>query len=64
MQAQVEWRCSTHADRYQCPDALIDYSRQLSVECRIFAGLTIEETAGALGTSIRTVQREWTTAHA
>ena len=29
------------------------------VECRFFAGLTEEETAEALGTSLRTVQRDW-----
>jgi RNA polymerase sigma factor (TIGR02999 family) len=34
------------------------------VECRSFAGLTEEETAQALGTSLRTVQREWTRARA
>jgi len=34
------------------------------VECRIFAGLTLEETAAALDTSVKTVQRTWTTARA
>jgi RNA polymerase sigma factor (TIGR02999 family) len=34
------------------------------VECRSFAGMTEEETAQALGTSLRTVQREWTRARA
>ena len=34
------------------------------VECRYFAGLTEEETATALGTSLRTVQRDWTRARA
>jgi RNA polymerase sigma factor (TIGR02999 family) len=34
------------------------------VECRCFAGLTEEETAGALGTSLRTVQRDWVRARA
>jgi DNA-directed RNA polymerase specialized sigma subunit, sigma24 homolog len=29
------------------------------VECRFFGGLTEEETAEALGVSVRTVQREW-----
>ncbi|HXW03882.1 MAG TPA: sigma-70 family RNA polymerase sigma factor [Vicinamibacterales bacterium] len=29
------------------------------VECRYFAGLTEEETAAALGMSVRTAQREW-----
>jgi RNA polymerase sigma factor (TIGR02999 family) len=33
------------------------------VECRFFAGLTDEETATALGTSVRTVRRDWQTAH-
>lgn len=34
------------------------------VEYRIFAGLTLEETAQALETSVKTVQRSWTTARA
>ena len=34
------------------------------VECRIFAGLTLEETAQALGISIKSVQRTWVTARA
>jgi RNA polymerase sigma-70 factor, ECF subfamily len=34
------------------------------VEYRIFAGLTLDETALALGTSVKTVQRSWTTARA
>jgi RNA polymerase sigma factor (sigma-70 family) len=29
------------------------------VECRYFAGLTEEETAEALGVSVRTVERDW-----
>jgi RNA polymerase sigma factor (TIGR02999 family) len=29
------------------------------VECRFFAGLTEEETAAALGVSVRTVHRDW-----
>jgi RNA polymerase sigma factor (TIGR02999 family) len=33
-------------------------------ECRLFAGLSEEETAHALGTSLRTVQREWQRARA
>lgn len=32
------------------------------VECRFFGGLTTEETAEALGTSTRTVERIWTRA--
>lgn len=34
------------------------------VECRYFAGLTEPETAEALGTSVRTVQRDWVKARA
>ena len=34
------------------------------VECRFFAGLSDEETAEALGTSLRTAQREWFKARA
>jgi RNA polymerase sigma factor (TIGR02999 family) len=30
------------------------------VECRCFAGLTVEETAAALGISVATVKRDWT----
>ena len=33
-------------------------------ECRLFAGLTEEETAGALDVSLRTVQRDWQRARA
>lgn len=32
------------------------------VECRFFGGLTVAETAEALGTSVRTVERGWTRA--
>jgi RNA polymerase sigma factor (sigma-70 family) len=34
------------------------------VECRYFGGLTEQETADALGMSLRTVQREWLKARA
>jgi RNA polymerase sigma factor (TIGR02999 family) len=34
------------------------------VECRYFAGMSIEETATALGTSPATVKRDWTVARA
>jgi RNA polymerase sigma factor (TIGR02999 family) len=32
------------------------------VECRFYGGLSVPETAEALGTSVRTVEREWTRA--
>ena len=34
------------------------------VECRFFGGMSVEETAEALGTSPATVKRDWTTARA
>ena len=34
------------------------------VECRFFAGMSVEETAAALGTSPATVKRDWTAARA
>ena len=34
------------------------------VECRFFGGMTVEETAEALGTSPATVKRDWTLARA
>ena len=34
------------------------------VECRFFGGMSIEETAGALGISPATVKREWVVARA
>ncbi|MDX1647324.1 MAG: ECF-type sigma factor [Longimicrobiales bacterium] len=32
------------------------------VECRFFGGMSVAQTAEALGTSVRTVEREWTRA--
>lgn len=43
---------------------LIDPEQARLVELRYFAGLTIEDTADALGVSPATVKREWTTAKA
>lgn len=47
-------------------DRLASFAPRLAqiVECRSFAGMTEEETAEALGTSLRTVQREWMRARA
>jgi RNA polymerase sigma-70 factor, ECF subfamily len=44
--------------------ASFDPAQAELVELRYFAGLTIEETARALGSSPATVKREWTTARA
>jgi RNA polymerase sigma factor (TIGR02999 family) len=47
-------------------DRLATFNVRLSriVECRVFAGMTDEETARALDTPLRTVQREWSRARA
>ena len=39
--------------------ATLDARQARVVECRFFGGLTEEETAGALGISLRTVRRDW-----
>jgi RNA polymerase sigma-70 factor (ECF subfamily) len=61
---------ANHADRIlaidQAVTALGRVQARLAqlVECRYFAGLTEEETAEALGVSVRTVQRDWIRARA
>jgi RNA polymerase sigma-70 factor (ECF subfamily) len=47
-------------------DAMGRFNERLlrMAECRLFAGLSEEETALALGVSLRTVQREWPRARA
>jgi len=44
--------------------AAIDPEQSRVVELRVFGGLTVEETAEALGVSPRTVKREWSMAKA
>jgi RNA polymerase sigma factor (TIGR02999 family) len=44
--------------------AQIDARQARVVECRFFGGLTVEETATALGVSPRTVKRHWAMAQA
>jgi RNA polymerase sigma factor (TIGR02999 family) len=44
--------------------ATLDARQAHVVECRFFGGLTEEETATALGTSARTVKRDWAKAKA
>lgn len=58
------------------PDEILDLDRALTalgkrnprqlevVECRFFAGLTLEETAEAVGASVATVVRDWRFARA
>lgn len=47
-------------------DALAKENSRLAqvVECRFFGGMTVEDTANALGTSPATVKRDWNTARA
>lgn len=42
----------------------VDPRQSQVVECRFFGGLTVEETATALGISPRTVKRDWAVAQA
>jgi RNA polymerase sigma factor (TIGR02999 family) len=42
----------------------VDPRRSKVVECRFFGGLTVEETATAIGISERTVKRDWAVAQA
>lgn len=44
--------------------AALDPQQSRVVELRVFGGLTVEETAEALGVSPRTVKREWSMAKA
>jgi RNA polymerase sigma-70 factor (ECF subfamily) len=39
--------------------ALVNLEASRTVECRYFGGLTLEETAAALGLSVITVRRRW-----
>jgi RNA polymerase sigma-70 factor, ECF subfamily len=47
-------------------DGLREFNERLAqvVECRYFGGMSEQETAAALGASLRTVQRDWTKARA
>jgi RNA polymerase sigma-70 factor, ECF subfamily len=44
--------------------AELDARQAHVVECRFFGGMSVEETAGALGTSPATVKRDWALARA
>ncbi len=60
----------SHADELQALDEALDRLRGLNprqgqvVECRFFAGLSIEETAEVLALSPATVKRDWIAARA
>jgi RNA polymerase sigma-70 factor (ECF subfamily) len=59
---QAKWLLSLD----QALDRLATKNERLArvVECRYFAGLSEQETADALGASLRTVQRDWKRARA
>jgi len=61
-QAQAEWLL----DLDRSLELLRERDERLArtVECRFFAGLSEEETARALGVSLRTAQRNWMRARA
>ena len=68
IQADGGWR-TTDVELLDLEAALVDLSRkdprlEKVVEYRFFGGLTVAETAEALGTSVRTVERDWTRARA
>ena len=44
--------------------AALDQRQSQVVECRFYGGMSIEETADALGTSPATIKRQWTLARA
>jgi len=65
----VETVWAEDADLIALDDALrsladIDPRQSRIVELRYFGGLTIEETAEAIGVSVATVEREWRLARA
>lgn len=62
----LEARADELLDVNRAVERLRERSERLAtaVECRYFAGLSEEETAAALGVSLRTAQREWTRARA
>ncbi len=57
IEAQADWLLAV--DQALGRLAELDERMARTVECRFFAGLTEEETAEALGVSVRTVQRDW-----
>ena len=61
-QAQAEWLLDL--DRTLVLLRERDERLARTVECRFFAGLSEEETAQALGVSLRTAQRNWMRARA
>lgn len=65
-QIAIENQADSLLDLERALERLARYDEQLvrTVECRYFAGLNEEETAEAMATSVRTVQRNWARARA
>ncbi len=59
---QVDWLLSVN----EAVESLARHNERLAkvVECRFFAGLSVQETADALNISLRSVQRDWMRAKA
>jgi len=66
VQIAVEAQADTLVELDEALGRLASLGARLTqvVECRFFAGLTEEETAQALGVSVRTVARDWKRARA
>lgn len=66
VQIAVEAQADTLVELDEALRRLASLGERLTrvVECRFFAGLTEEETAQALGVSVRTVARDWKRARA
>lgn len=69
-ESEIALLTDSEVDEVLALDAVLEKLARLDeraarvVEYRIFAGLTLDETATALGVSAKTVQRAWTTARA
>jgi RNA polymerase sigma factor (TIGR02999 family) len=60
--AQAEWLIDLHRAVERIGE--LDERLERLIECRLFAGLTNEEAALALGLSLRSAEREWARARA
>jgi len=62
IQSQAEWLIDLHRAAERIGE--VDERLERLVECRLFAGMTHEEAALALGMSLRSAEREWARARA
>lgn len=67
---EIPWLTDVEADEVVALEAALEKLQRADeraariVECRFFAGLTLDETADVLGVSSKTVQRSWVAARA